>query len=301
MSKKAALVITTVLTVFVLVMTFGLVARLSSTEASVALQATGGTAEPPAPASAAPGKQPAIAPLDPQVVLQREQTYRQRLNEANALLAQANEQMQKLQGQNAGVDPQVVLQREQTYRQRLEEANGLLAKANDQLQQVQPQAQNVGLDPQVALQREQTYRQRLEEANALLTKAKEQLQQLQSQNGALLQREQLYQQRLREAAARLAQQAQAPAPPAPPQPPQPSLVRTAMISAQQAAAIATRYMGGGNAREVDLEREHGVTAYKVKVGSTKVFVDAYTGEVIVGGASSPTVRDVNHARSDDDD
>lgn len=53
-----------------------------------------------------------------------------------------------------------------------------------------------------------------------------------------------------------------------------------MISADQAAQIAIQYLGGGSVRKIELENERGVPAYEVKVGDSKVYVDAHTGQVV---------------------
>ena len=53
-----------------------------------------------------------------------------------------------------------------------------------------------------------------------------------------------------------------------------------VIPAEEAARIAAAYVGGAAVREVELERERGVEAYEVKLDGAKVYVDAYTGEVL---------------------
>jgi uncharacterized membrane protein YkoI len=52
----------------------------------------------------------------------------------------------------------------------------------------------------------------------------------------------------------------------------------AIISPERAAQIAVQALGGGRARSVELEREHGRVVYEVKIGRTEIYVDATTGE-----------------------
>ena len=58
-----------------------------------------------------------------------------------------------------------------------------------------------------------------------------------------------------------------------------------MVSRDQATQAALEYVGGGRVEKMELEREHGLAFWEVKVkgarvyGEAKVRVDAYTGQV----------------------
>lgn len=209
MTKKGALVVTSLLTVFVLVIMLGVMTRLTAADAS-ANSPSGAVAQAaPQGAQVAPIAQSSAAPV---------------------------------------VDAQLAQQREQIYRQRLDEANAQIQKANAQIQQ-----------------------------------ANEQFRQMQAQNTQLLQREQTYQQ------AGIPQ-------PTGQQQALPQLASQQMLSPDQAAAIASQYMGGGRVGEVKLEREHGAVAYEVKIGGGKVAVDAYNGDVLFSKQEKPQVRDLGFSR-----
>ena len=241
MTKKAALVITSLLTVFVLVIVLGVTTRLTGAEAT-ADPPSGATAQAaPQGAQVAPIAQSSTAPVvDAQLAQQREQIYRQRLDEANAQIQKANAQTQK--------------------------ANGLLQQFQAQITQL--------------LQREQTYQQRLQEANNRLTQPG-------TQAVVAAQSPQVSPQPT-------GQQQVAP----PQQQALPQQASQQMLSPEQAAAIASQYMGGGRVREVELEREHGVVAYEVKVDGGKVFVDAYNGDVLFSKQEKPTVRNLGFSQRD---
>lgn len=102
MSRKLALILTTVLTVFVLVTAVALALRLRGADVSVADDM------PTAPTAAS-------TPTD------REAQYRQRLEEANTRLLELQAQVEQLQAQNAQL-----LERDRQFQQRIEEANRLL-------------------------------------------------------------------------------------------------------------------------------------------------------------------------------
>jgi hypothetical protein len=121
MSQKLALLVSVALTVFVVIVAGALATRLGG----VTSDATP-SADRPQLAQEDLSKQ--ISPVPLEVVQQREQQYRQRIDEANARLRQADEQqhrlqarLQELQSHNA-----TLLERERTYQQRLQEANSLL-------------------------------------------------------------------------------------------------------------------------------------------------------------------------------
>ena len=118
----------------------------------------------------------------------------------------------------------------------------------------------------------------------------------------LQEREQLYRQRLEEAIARL-QEASAEVQRrqalvgAPQGEAGPGLGGDSLLSEAVAVQTAVAYTGGGRVRGVELEREHGVTAYEVKLDRGKVYVDAYTGEVVYSKLPRQTGEDEEH---DDD-
>lgn len=149
MTRKAALVATTLLTVFVLVIMLGVLTRLTAADANAVLTSDTVAQDAPQSAQVSPVAQSGTAPVvDAQLAQQREQIYRQRLDEANtqiqqanAQIQEANEQLQQLRAQNTQL-----LQREQTYQQRLQEANNRLMQPGGQelaaLQTVQSASQS---------------------------------------------------------------------------------------------------------------------------------------------------------------
>ncbi len=67
-----------------------------------------------------------------------------------------------------------------------------------------------------------------------------------------------------------------------------------LISPDQAVAAATAYLGGGTVVKVEREHEHGVDVYEVKFSdASKVYVDAYTGQVVYAK--------IKNSGGDDDD
>lgn len=151
MTKKAALVVTTLLTVFVLVMMMGVMTRLTAVDASAGPSSDAAAQAVPQGAQVAPAAQSGAAPvIDAQLAQQREQIYRQRLDEANAQIQKANEQLRQMQTQNTQM-----LQREQTYQQRLQEANSrLLRQAASALatsQSTQASPQQATIQPQTTI------------------------------------------------------------------------------------------------------------------------------------------------------
>lgn len=118
MSRKPALILTSALTAFVLIVAGALAVRLGTSNASTVPAATVDPA-------------PATVPATAEAVLQRELLYQQRLEDANAQLQQAYEQMRQLQAQVQQLQAQnaTLLEREQIYRQRLQEANRLLQQS----------------------------------------------------------------------------------------------------------------------------------------------------------------------------
>lgn len=115
MSRKTALIITTALTAFVLIVAGALAVRLGISHADPALAVS---VDPTT----------ANAPVATEIVQQREALYRQRLDLANAQLEQAYGQMQQLQTQLQQIQMQnaTLLEREVVFQQRLEEANSML-------------------------------------------------------------------------------------------------------------------------------------------------------------------------------
>ncbi len=158
MTKKAALVVTTLLTVFVLVMMMGVMTRLTAVDASAGPSSDAAAQAVPQGAQVAPAAQSGAAPvIDAQLAQQREQIYRQRLDEANAQIQkanvqiqQANEQLRQMQTQNTQM-----LQREQTYQQRPQEANSRLtqqaASALATSQSTQASPQQATIQPQTTI------------------------------------------------------------------------------------------------------------------------------------------------------
>ncbi len=121
MSQRMALVLSAALTVFVVIVAVALGARLGGT----ASEATS-TVDPP---PVAQGKSGTVASSNlTDIVWQREQGYRQVVEEANSRLQQAYDNVRTLQAQLLRLQSQnaALVEREQTYQQRLQEANRLL-------------------------------------------------------------------------------------------------------------------------------------------------------------------------------
>lgn len=131
---------------------------------------------------------------------------------------------------------------------------------------------------EAAIPQEQRYRQRLEEANTRLQQAYAQVSALEAENASL----------------RRLQQPASGAPPASTGQREPRVASQTWeaISAEQAAQIALQLVGGGRVRSVELERERDASVYEIKVGSSKVYVDASTGQAALGK---------NGRQGDDDD
>jgi uncharacterized membrane protein YkoI len=69
------------------------------------------------------------------------------------------------------------------------------------------------------------------------------------------------------------------------------------MTAEQAAQLATAYRGGGEVREVELEREHGATVYAVVFADGgEVYVDAASGQVVY--AQLGRNREGDHGQDD---
>jgi uncharacterized membrane protein YkoI len=69
------------------------------------------------------------------------------------------------------------------------------------------------------------------------------------------------------------------------------------MTAEQAAQLATAYRGGGEVREVELEREHGATVYAVVFADGgEVYVDAASGQVVY--AQLGRNREGDHGQED---
>ncbi len=242
MTKKAALVVTALLTVFVLVMMMGVMTRLTAVDASASPSSDAVAQAVPQSAQVAPIAQSDTAPvIDAQLAQQREQIYHQRLDEANAeiqkanaQIQKANEQLQQLQAQNTQM-----LQREQTYQQRLQEANSRLTQQGTQAVVA---SQTTQTSPQQATTQPQTTGP--QQPGQILTS-----QQQESPRQAALQ-----------------------------QTPQQS-VSQQMLSPDQAVAIAAQYMDG-RVMNVQLVNAAGSTAYNVKISSGDVGIDAYNGNVL---------------------
>ncbi|MFQ5855252.1 MAG: hypothetical protein ACE5LU_06380 [Anaerolineae bacterium] len=118
MSRKTALILTSTLTAFVLIVTAALAVRLG----------TFNTAPTPAAAVDSP---PATVPATAEAVLQRESLYQQRLEDANTEPQQTYEQVRQLQAQLQQLQTlnATLLKRDQIYQQRLQEANRLLQQS----------------------------------------------------------------------------------------------------------------------------------------------------------------------------
>jgi uncharacterized membrane protein YkoI len=62
---------------------------------------------------------------------------------------------------------------------------------------------------------------------------------------------------------------------------QPPAGEQALISSEQALQAAVAYRGGGSVERVELEEEHGLLIFDVRfVDDSRVYVDAFTGEVV---------------------
>ncbi len=140
MTQKTALILTTALTVFMIIVATALALRVSQPTTPIADAAPIAVPVTEMPTTVPPtaGESAATPPvtLSPEEVLQREALYRQRLAEANAQLEAAYTQMRQLQQQLQQLQEQnnLLLQREQLYQQRLQEANRLLAQGGQATQ-----------------------------------------------------------------------------------------------------------------------------------------------------------------------
>jgi uncharacterized membrane protein YkoI len=126
MTQKTALILTTALTVFMIIVATALALRLGNPTTPVA-----DAAQAVPTVDVVPVTTPSQN-LSLEEVLQRDAVYRQRLEEANAQLEAAYTQMRRLQQQLQQLQEQnnLLLQREQLYQQRLQEANRLLGQGN---------------------------------------------------------------------------------------------------------------------------------------------------------------------------
>ncbi len=128
-----------------------------------------------------------------------------------------------------------------------------------------PAASTVVLDPATAAlvqEREAAYQAALAEANSRLAQANQQLAQAPIAAGA------------------------APAAASP-------------LSAEQAAAVAVNYRGGGAVRAVEREAEHGVQVYEVKfTDGGKVYVDVASGQVVYARLAGAGERDASRDHDD---
>ncbi len=143
-----------------------------------------------------------------------------------------------------------------------------------------------GIDAEIVQQREKAYRQRLEEANA-------RLQELQDQNAALLDREAAYRQEIQKANDLLAQNV-GPSVEIPQE-------NQSIISADEAVSIARLFTDGGTVREIELEQEHGATVYEIEIGSSEIYVDAYSGDILYTSDEHDDDDDHDDDDHDDDD
>lgn len=82
----------------------------------------------------------------------------------------------------------------------------------------------------------------------------------------------------------------------------------ARITADQAAAAARAYVGGGTVERVELEEEHGQLVYEVRfTNNSRVYVDAVSGAVVYArledegsSGSNSAIRDNSGSSRDDD-
>jgi hypothetical protein len=143
MSQKMAVCVSAALTVFVLIVAGGLAVRLGGLPPA-AMQAV-------EPAPAARVESEAVAsPATLDVLIQREQRYRQQMEEANSRLQAAYHDMRALQAQLQRLQTQnaTLTEREHTYQQRLQEANRLLQQrvASTPLRPIGPASQGQEAD-----------------------------------------------------------------------------------------------------------------------------------------------------------
>lgn len=121
MSQKLAVLVSVALTVFVAIIAGALAVRLGSARPDAA------TSADPSQAAVEECSQ-GLSPSTMELLQQRDQQYRQRLDEADARLRRAGEQLRQLQAQRRELQSQnsTLLDRERAYQQRLQEANRLL-------------------------------------------------------------------------------------------------------------------------------------------------------------------------------
>lgn len=168
-------------------------------------------------------------------------------------------------------------------------------------------------------QREAEYQQQLATANARLEQANRQLEdayrRLTPQPSALASPESTPSDPVTASARPAASSMPSPAPslPEPSSSPFPSpsasgaLQTPARITADQAAAAARAYVGGGTVERVELEEEHGQLVYEVRfTNNSRVYVDAVSGAVVYArledeGSSGDdsSIRDNSGSGSDD--
>jgi uncharacterized membrane protein YkoI len=256
-------------TAFVLVIVGGLATRLSQNPTPPAAEVA---AADPAP--------PTLDPATEQLIREREAAYQRALDEANAKLAEANARIAQANQQA--------------------EANARIAQANQQAEQVVVAAPTVlPIAPAAPVDPAPAYAVSLLQARDLA---------LSTVPGATLSRDPelvnyqgipAYEVVLNsgtlyidaQTAAVLfngaAQQA----------------VTGGPVDADQAAAIAVQYLGGGEVRKVKRERERGIEVYEVKFSDgSEVYVVAETGQVayaeIKGGGGEHA--DDDKGKEDDD-
>jgi hypothetical protein len=121
MSQKLAVLVSVALTVFVVMVAGALAVRLGSARPDVAPSADSSQA-------VLEERTQVLSPWTMEVAQQRDQQYRQRLDEADTRLRRAGEQLRQLQAQRRELQSQntMLLDRERTYQQQLQEANRLL-------------------------------------------------------------------------------------------------------------------------------------------------------------------------------
>jgi hypothetical protein len=121
MSQKIAVLVSTALTVFVVIVAGALAVRLGSSMPEMAPSADSSQA-------AMEGSSNGVNPSTLELVQARDHQYRQQLDEVNTRLHQADERLRLLQAQQQALQSQnaLLLARERTYQERLQEANRLL-------------------------------------------------------------------------------------------------------------------------------------------------------------------------------
>ncbi|MCC7105900.1 MAG: hypothetical protein IT307_12220 [Chloroflexi bacterium] len=122
MTHKTALLVTTVLTAFVLVATGAVVMQLSQSATSAPAAA--------AAASDPPGADAPTMPLLDDALTRREAGYRQAIDDANAKLQDGQSRLGALTTENDRLRSQIaaLMERDWVFRQRLDEAAALLAQ-----------------------------------------------------------------------------------------------------------------------------------------------------------------------------